>query len=60
MRPNMRAFLQTVQKNQMLMMAPASMGRSTVMKSFIKHTTPLKVDAKVSFILPFSGKQNRP
>ncbi|XP_030222611.1 inner centromere protein A isoform X2 [Gadus morhua] len=46
MRPNMRAFLQTVQKNQMLMMAPASMGRSTVMKSFIKHTTPLKVDAK--------------
>ncbi|XP_056454347.1 inner centromere protein isoform X2 [Gadus chalcogrammus] len=46
MRPNMRAFLQTVQKNQMLMMTPASMGRSTVMKSFIKHTTPLKVDAK--------------
>ncbi|XP_062320795.1 inner centromere protein isoform X3 [Osmerus eperlanus] len=45
-RPNMRSFLHTVQKNQMLMMTPSSVGRGSVMKSFIKHTTPLKVDAK--------------
>ncbi|XP_078113264.1 inner centromere protein A isoform X2 [Sander vitreus] len=46
MRPNMRSFLHTVQKNQMLMMAPNSLGRTAVIKSFIKHTTPLKVDPK--------------
>ncbi|XP_034736053.1 inner centromere protein isoform X2 [Etheostoma cragini] len=45
-RPNMRSFLHTVQKNQMLMMAPNSLGRTAVMKSFIKHTTPLKIDPK--------------
>ncbi|CAL8356539.1 unnamed protein product [Lota lota] len=44
-RPNMRAFLQTVQKNQMLMMTPTTEGRNTGMKSFIKHTTPLRIDA---------------
>ncbi|XP_078113263.1 inner centromere protein A isoform X1 [Sander vitreus] len=48
MRPNMRSFLHTVQKNQMLMMAPNSLGRTAVIKSFIKHTTPLKVDPKLS------------
>ncbi|XP_076590041.1 inner centromere protein A-like isoform X2 [Chaetodon auriga] len=45
-RPNMRSFLHTVQKNQMLMMTPNSVGRNAVIKSFIKHTTPLKVDPK--------------
>ncbi|XP_070829241.1 inner centromere protein-like isoform X2 [Chaetodon trifascialis] len=45
-RPNMRSFLHTVQKNQMLMMTPNSLGRNAVIKSFIKHTTPLKVDPK--------------
>uniref|UniRef100_UPI0037E83D57 inner centromere protein A isoform X1 n=1 Tax=Semicossyphus pulcher TaxID=241346 RepID=UPI0037E83D57 len=48
-RPNMRSFLQTVQKNQMLMMTPNSLGRTGVIKSFIKHTTPLKADYKLSF-----------
>lgn len=47
----MRSFLHTVQKNQMLMMTPNSLGRSGVIKSFIKHTTPLKVDSKVSYTL---------
>ncbi|KAM9854896.1 inner centromere protein A isoform 2-T2 [Aulostomus maculatus] len=45
-RPNMRSFLHTVQKNQMLMMTPSSLGRSGVIKSFIKHTTPLRADPK--------------
>ncbi|XP_070763661.1 inner centromere protein B isoform X2 [Enoplosus armatus] len=45
-RPNMRSFLHTVQKNQMLMMTPNSLGRTGVIKSFIKHTTPLRVDPK--------------
>ena len=49
MRPNMRSFLHTVQKNQMLMMTPNTLGRTAVIKSFIKHNTPLKVDPKVSF-----------
>nr|XP_020514000.1 inner centromere protein isoform X2 [Labrus bergylta] len=45
-KPNMRSFLQTVHKNQMLMMTPNSLGRSNVIKSFIKHTTPIKTDFK--------------
>uniref|UniRef100_A0A3Q1JLT3 Inner centromere protein ARK-binding domain-containing protein n=1 Tax=Anabas testudineus TaxID=64144 RepID=A0A3Q1JLT3_ANATE len=45
-RPNMRTFLHTVQKNQMLMMTPNSLGRSGVIKSFIKHTTPMRADPK--------------
>uniref|UniRef100_A0A8C4F0Q6 Inner centromere protein n=1 Tax=Dicentrarchus labrax TaxID=13489 RepID=A0A8C4F0Q6_DICLA len=45
-RPNMRSFLHTVQKNQMLMMTPNSLGRTGVIKSFIKHTTPMKIDSK--------------
>nr|XP_029505886.1 inner centromere protein-like isoform X2 [Oncorhynchus nerka] len=45
-RPNVRSFLHTVQKNQMMPMTPGSLGRSTVMKSFIKHTTPDRVDLK--------------
>ncbi|XP_071261312.1 inner centromere protein A-like isoform X3 [Salvelinus alpinus] len=45
-RPNVRKFLHTVQKNQMLMMTPSSLARSTVIKSFIKHTTPGSVDLK--------------
>nr|XP_020513994.1 inner centromere protein isoform X1 [Labrus bergylta] len=48
-KPNMRSFLQTVHKNQMLMMTPNSLGRSNVIKSFIKHTTPIKTDFKMSF-----------
>ncbi|XP_020559318.1 inner centromere protein isoform X1 [Oryzias latipes] len=47
-KPSMRSFLHTVQKNQMLMMTPNSLGRSGVIKSFIKHTTPLKIDSKMS------------
>ncbi|KAF7659863.1 hypothetical protein LDENG_00292140 [Lucifuga dentata] len=46
MKPNMRSFLHTVQKNQMLMMTPNSLGRTAVMKSFIKYTTPIKHDPK--------------
>uniref|UniRef100_M3ZNV2 Inner centromere protein n=1 Tax=Xiphophorus maculatus TaxID=8083 RepID=M3ZNV2_XIPMA len=46
MKPSMRAFLHTVNKNQMLMMTPSSIGRTAVIKSFIKQTTPLKVDPK--------------
>lgn len=45
-KPHMKSFLHTVQKNQMLMMTPTSLGRSTVLKSFIKHTTPLKMDQR--------------
>ncbi|KAF7224287.1 inner centromere protein A isoform X2 [Nothobranchius furzeri] len=45
-KPNMKSFLHTVHKNQMLMMTPNSFGRTTVIKSFIRHTTPLKVDPK--------------
>ncbi|KAE8296219.1 Inner centromere protein A [Larimichthys crocea] len=45
-RPNMKSFLHTVQKNQLLMMTPNSLGRTAVIKSFIKHTTPMKVDSK--------------
>ncbi|XP_068169837.1 inner centromere protein isoform X2 [Antennarius striatus] len=45
-RPNMRSFLHTVQKNQMLMMTPSTLGRTGVIKSFIKHTTPVKIDSK--------------
>ncbi|XP_040895287.1 inner centromere protein A isoform X4 [Toxotes jaculatrix] len=45
-RPNMRSFLHTVQKNQMLMMTPNSLGRTGVIKSFIKHTTPMRTDPK--------------
>ncbi|XP_061577648.1 inner centromere protein B-like isoform X4 [Cololabis saira] len=45
-RPNMKSFLHTVQKNQLLMMTPNSLGRTSTIKSFIKHTTPLKLDPK--------------
>ncbi|XP_030057049.1 inner centromere protein isoform X1 [Microcaecilia unicolor] len=44
--PHMRGFLHTVQKNQLLMMTPSSIGRNIVVKSFIKRNTPLKVDPK--------------
>lgn len=42
----LRTFLHTVQRNQMLM-TPTSAPRSSVMKSFIKRNTPLRVDPKV-------------
>ncbi|XP_036273141.1 inner centromere protein isoform X2 [Pipistrellus kuhlii] len=45
----LRTFLHTVQRNQMLM-TPASASRGSVMKSFIKRNTPLRVDAKCSFV----------
>uniref|UniRef100_A0A672GNP4 Chromosome passenger complex (CPC) protein INCENP N-terminal domain-containing protein n=1 Tax=Salarias fasciatus TaxID=181472 RepID=A0A672GNP4_SALFA len=48
-KPNMRSFLHTVHKNQILMMTPNSLSRSAVIKSFIKTNTPLKVDPKVSY-----------
>ncbi|KAM9377389.1 inner centromere protein A isoform 2-T2 [Pholidichthys leucotaenia] len=47
-KPSMRSFLHTVQKNQMLMMTPNSFGRTNVIKSFIKNTTPLKIDPKLN------------
>lgn len=49
-RPHMRSFLHTVQKNQMLMMTPNTLGRTGVIKSFIKHTTPLRIDPKVCHV----------
>lgn len=45
-KPHMKSFLHTVQKNQMLMMTPNSVGRTAVIKSFIKHNTPLRIDPK--------------
>lgn len=47
----MRSFLHTVQKNQMLMMTPNTLGRTGAVKSFIKYNTPLKLDPKVSYVL---------
>ncbi|XP_026996705.1 inner centromere protein A isoform X2 [Tachysurus fulvidraco] len=44
--PSMRTFLHTVQKNQLLMMTPNSLGRTSVMKSFIKQSG--KLDVKLS------------
>ncbi|XP_073514098.1 inner centromere protein isoform X2 [Phyllobates terribilis] len=44
--PHMRTFLHTVQKNQLLMMTPGSIGKSLIAKTFIKRNTPLKVDSK--------------
>ncbi|KAM4846022.1 inner centromere protein [Thomomys bottae] len=41
----LRTFLHTVQRNQLLM-TPTSATRSSVMKSFIKRNTPLRVDPK--------------
>ena len=55
----MRAFCQSTQKKQRLMTTPTSGPRSAVMKSFIKHTTPLRIDAKVGlfwFVLEDNGK----
>ncbi|KAK5867282.1 hypothetical protein PBY51_011788 [Eleginops maclovinus] len=46
MKPNMRSFLHTVQKNQFLMMTPNSLGRTAVIKSFIKKNTPLQNDSR--------------
>ncbi|NXD14504.1 INCE protein, partial [Nothocercus nigrocapillus] len=40
-----KTFLHTVQKNQLLM-TPCSVGRSGVIKSFIRHNTPLQTDPK--------------
>ncbi|XP_043938034.1 inner centromere protein-like [Protopterus annectens] len=45
LRPNLKTFLHTVQKNQLLM-TPVSAGRGVV-KSFIKRNTPVKIDAKI-------------
>ncbi|XP_062949827.1 inner centromere protein [Cynocephalus volans] len=41
----LRTFLHTVQRNQMLM-TPTSAPRGSVMKSFIKRNTPLRMDPK--------------
>uniref|UniRef100_V9KB50 Inner centromere protein n=1 Tax=Callorhinchus milii TaxID=7868 RepID=V9KB50_CALMI len=43
-RPMSKTFLQTVQRNQLLM-TPMSLSR-TMVKSFIKRSTPIKVDTK--------------
>ncbi|NXF72239.1 INCE protein, partial [Sclerurus mexicanus] len=40
-----KTFLHTVQKNQLLM-TPSSVGRNVVIKSFIRHNTPLQADPK--------------
>ncbi|KAK2505653.1 hypothetical protein MC885_016104, partial [Smutsia gigantea] len=45
----LRTFLHTVQRNQMLM-TPTSAPRSSVMKSFIKRNTPLRMDPKCGFV----------
>ncbi|KAI7812306.1 putative inner centromere protein [Triplophysa rosa] len=45
--PHMRSFMHTVQKNQMLMMTPGSLGRNAVKQSFIKQSAT-KVDGKYS------------
>ncbi|KAM5225598.1 inner centromere protein isoform 1-T3 [Hipposideros larvatus] len=45
----LRTFMHTVQRNQMLM-TPTSASHSSVMKSFIKRNTPLRVDPKFSFV----------
>ncbi|KAM4619382.1 inner centromere protein isoform 2-T2 [Polymixia lowei] len=58
-RPNMKSFLHTVQKNQMLMMTPGSFGRSNVIKSFIKHTTPLKVDLKTRELMKLEALKKK-
>ncbi|XP_030587915.1 inner centromere protein B isoform X1 [Archocentrus centrarchus] len=47
-KPHMKSFLHTVHKNQMLMMTPNSVGRTAVIKSFIKHNTPLRIDPKLN------------
>lgn len=49
----LRTFLHTVQRNQMLM-TPNSGPRSSVMKSFIKRNTPLRVDPKVREPVPWA------
>ncbi|KAB0360231.1 hypothetical protein FD754_004387 [Muntiacus muntjak] len=41
----LRTFLHTVQRNQMLM-TPTSTPHNSIMKSFIKRNTPLRVDPK--------------
>ncbi|NWV48793.1 INCE protein, partial [Daphoenositta chrysoptera] len=40
-----KTFLHTVQKNQLLM-TPSSVGRTGVIKSFIRYNTPLQADPK--------------
>nr|XP_045373671.1 inner centromere protein [Camelus bactrianus] len=45
----LRTFLHTVQRNQMLM-TPTSTPHSSIMKSFIKRNTPLRMDPKCSFV----------
>ncbi|KAM9763766.1 inner centromere protein isoform 3-T3 [Dama dama] len=45
----LRTFLHTVQRNQMLM-TPTSTPHNSIMKSFIKRNTPLRVDPKCSFV----------
>ncbi|EPY89631.1 inner centromere protein [Camelus ferus] len=53
----LRTFLHTVQRNQMLM-TPTSTPHSSIMKSFIKRNTPLRMDPKdapyVALTLAFS------
>ncbi|KAG8438182.1 hypothetical protein GDO86_008757 [Hymenochirus boettgeri] len=44
--PHLKSFLHTVQKNQLLMMTPGSIGKNIMVKSFIKRNTPLKTDPK--------------
>uniref|UniRef100_A0A8C5PZX2 Inner centromere protein n=1 Tax=Leptobrachium leishanense TaxID=445787 RepID=A0A8C5PZX2_9ANUR len=44
--PHMKSFLHTVQKNQLLMMTPGSIGKSIMVKTFLKRNTPLKTDPK--------------
>ncbi|XP_061891350.1 inner centromere protein A-like isoform X3 [Entelurus aequoreus] len=56
-RPNMRSFLHTVQKNQMLMMTPNSFSRNPVIKSFIRYNTPLKIDPKLSTTIVTKERQ---
>ncbi|CAL8294241.1 unnamed protein product [Boreogadus saida] len=50
-RRNKKGFLQSAQEKQRLMKTPTSAGRNTVIKSFIKHTTPLQINAKSKELL---------
>ncbi|XP_051778535.1 inner centromere protein-like [Erpetoichthys calabaricus] len=51
MNPRGKPYLHTVQGNQLPMSTPNSLGQSTIIKSSIKCTNPLKVDIKTASIL---------
>ncbi|XP_077425555.1 inner centromere protein A isoform X2 [Vanacampus margaritifer] len=56
-RPNKSSFLHTVRRNEILMMTPNSFKQTSVIKSFIKHTTPLKIDHKMNMNIVAKERQ---